>query len=93
MVILGTWIRKEMVKTCSDQPDGNCDKMAEMMILRLNTESGHPIFRAYSVLERGALGSKGQSKKSIHFNANHKNIELLLRTFFSVNQLSIYGGT
>ena len=46
-----------------------------MMILQFNTESGHPVFRA----------------KSTHFNENEGNIELLLRTVISVNQLSICG--
>ena len=53
--------------------------------------SGHPIFRASSVFERGELRSKAGGKKSIHFNGSHENIELLLRTVISANQLSIYG--
>ena len=61
------------------------------MILQLNTESGHPIFRASNVFERRELGSKGHGKKSTHFNENEGHIELLLRTVISVNQLSIYG--
>ena len=40
---------------------------------------------------RGELRSKGEGKKSIHFNGSHENIELLLRTVISANQLSIYG--
>ena len=47
LVILGTWIRKG-TKTCSDKPDGNWDRTADMMILQLTAESGHPIFRASS---------------------------------------------
>ena len=50
-----------------------------------------PIFRASSVSERGELRSKGGGKKSIHFNGSHENIELLLRTVISANQLSIHG--
>ena len=53
--------------------------------------SGHPIFRASSALERGELRSKEHGKKSIHFNGSDENIELLLRTVISANQLSIYG--
>ena len=52
-------------------------------------ESSHPIFRATSVLERGKLRSKGEGKKSIHFNGSEENIELILRTIISANQLSI----
>ena len=53
------------------------------------SESGHPIFRASSAFERGELRSKGHGKKSIHFNGNDENIELLLRTVISANQLSV----
>ena len=41
--------------------------------------------------ERGELRSKGGSKKSFHFNGSDENIELLLRTVISANQLSVYG--
>ena len=54
-------------------------------------ESGHPIFQATSLLERGELGSKGGGKKSIHFNGSEETVELILRTVIAVNQLSIYG--
>ena len=54
-------------------------------------ESGQPIFRATSALERGELRSKGKGKKSIHFNGSEENIELILRTIISVNHLSVYG--
>ena len=39
---LGPGSEKKLCETYSDKPDGNWDKTAEMMILRLNTESGHP---------------------------------------------------
>ena len=52
-------------------------------------ESGHPIFRATSALERGELWSKEKGKQSIHFNDSEENIELILRTVISANQLSI----
>ena len=54
-------------------------------------DGGQPIFRASSALERGELRSKGGGKKSIHFNGSHENIELLLRTVISANQLSVCG--
>ena len=53
------------------------------------SESGHPIFCASSAFERGELQSKGHGKKSIHFNGSEENIEWLLRTIFSANQLSV----
>ena len=60
-----------------------------MMMLRLHTESGHPIFRASSAFERGELRSKGHDKKSIHFDGSEENIELLLRAIMFVNPLSV----
>ena len=36
------------------------------------------------------MRSKGDRKKSIHFNGSKKTIELLLRTVISANPLSIY---
>ena len=53
-------------------------------------ESGHPVFRASSALERGELKSKGKEVKTIHFNGRDETIELILRTLMSVNQLSIH---
>ena len=55
------------------------------------SESGHPIFRASSASERGELRSKEHGKKSTQLNGSDENIELLLRTVISSNQLSIYG--
>ena len=54
------------------------------------SESGHPVFRASSAFERGELRSKGHGKKPFHFNGSDENIELLLRTVISANQLSTY---
>ena len=54
-------------------------------------ESGHPIFRATSALERGELKSKGKGVQSIHFNGSDDTIELNVRPIISVNQLSVYG--
>ena len=55
------------------------------------SESGHPIFRAFSAFGRGLLRSKGSGKKAIHFNNSDENVELLLRTVIYANQLSVYG--
>ena len=61
-----------------------------MMILQLTTEVGHPVFGASSAFERGKIDSKEHGKKSTRFEDNEGNIEMLLRTVISVNQLSIY---
>ena len=44
-----------------------------------------------SALEKGELRSKVGGKKTIHFNGSEQNVELILRTVMSANQLSIYG--
>ena len=76
--------------TYFDRPRGECDRVAELMMIKF-TESGHPVFRATSPLSRGALKSKGGGQLSIHFCAEGDTIETVLRTFISVNQLSIDG--
>ena len=80
-----------MVRNHSDKPDGDWDRTAEMMMLKLHTESGHPIFRTFNARERGELRSKGGGKKTVHVNGSEQNVELILRTVMSANQLSIYG--
>ena len=65
---------KKRYKNCSDKPDGNLDRTAEMMILKLSTESGR----------------KEHGKQSTQFNYNERNIEMLLHTVICVNQLSIH---
>ena len=81
---------KKWYGTYSDKQDGDWDKTAERMMLNF-AESGHPIFRATGALQRGELRSKEKGKKSIHFNGSEENIELILRTIISGNQLSVYG--
>ena len=52
------------------------DKTAENLMLNF-AESGHPIFRATSALERGELKSKGNGVISIHFNGSDDTTELI----------------
>ena len=52
------------------------------------SDSGHPILRAF---EKGELRSNAYGMKSFHSNGSDENIELLLRTVISANQLSVYG--
>ena len=87
---LGPGSEKKWYGAYSDKPDGDWDRTAELMMLNF-AESGHPIFGSTSAMERGELRSKEKGKKSIHFNGSEENIELILRTIISVNQLSIYG--
>ena len=75
--------------TYTDKTDGSWDRMAEEM-MAIFSGSGHLIFRATSAFERGNLRSKGGSKKSIQFNGCYENIELLLCTVISSNQVSVH---
>ena len=76
---------KKWYGTCDDKPDGFLDRTL------LRGDSGHPIFRCTSALERGDLRSKGGGKTSVHFNGSTKNIELLFQVVISVNEVSIDG--
>ena len=51
-------------------------------------KSGHPVLRGSSAFERGDLKSEGKGKLSIHFNGSDETVEVILRTFISVNQLN-----
>ena len=62
------------------KPGREWDRVAELMMNDLR-ESGHPIFRATSALDRGHLKSKASGKLSIHFCAGYVAIETIYRTF------------
>ena len=76
--------------SAENSPQGAWDNIAEEMMLEF-AESGHPTFRATTLLSRGQLKSKGRGKLSIHFAADEFTIETIYRIILSVNQLSIYG--
>ena len=88
--ILGPGSEKKWYSTYNDRPQGEWDRVAELMMIKFR-ESGHPVFRATSPLSRGTLKSKGRGKLSIHFCADEGTIETIFRTIISVNQLSIFG--
>ena len=86
LVFLGPGSEEKRCGTCTNRPDGSWNQSAENTMANFSG-SGHPIFRASSAFERGELRSKGGGKKSIHFNGGEENIELLLCTVISANQL------
>ena len=75
--------------TCNCKPEGKWDQQVKQMI-EVFAQSGHPVFRGTNVLSRGTLKRK-QGRNTIHFKADSENIELIMRTIHSANQLSIYG--
>ena len=70
--LLGPGSEKKWFGTYSDKPDGDWGRTAERMMLNF-AESGHPMFRAASALERGELRSKAKGNTSIHFNGSEEN--------------------
>ena len=84
----GLGSEKKWYSICNERPRGECDRVAEMMMIKFR-ESGH--FRATSPLSRGTPKSKGSGKLSLHFCADGETIEIVFRTIISVNQLSFYG--
>ena len=60
-------------------------------IMRNVAESGHPAFRCPNQFSSDVLNSRGGEVSSIHYNADPKTVELLLKTIIAVNQLSVFG--
>ena len=56
---LGPGSEKKWYGTHTYRPNGESNRVAEDMMINFS-ESGHPVFRGSSVLERGALRSKGK---------------------------------
>ena len=71
------------------KPEGKWNHSADVMMLSF-VESGHPVFRAAGVLDRGFLRKKGGTLL-IQLSGDLMKVELLFRTINSVNYLSIYG--
>ena len=90
MSFLGSGSEKKWYSTCDSRPQGEWDRVAELMMIKFG-ERGHPDFRATSPLSRKTLKSKGGGNLSIHFCADGGMIETVFRTIISVNQLSICG--
>ena len=63
---LGLGSEKKWCSTTIDRPQGEWDRVAELMMIRFGG-SGHPVFRATSPLSRGTLKSKGGEQISFHF--------------------------
>ena len=78
---LGPGSEKKWYSTYIDRPQGEWDRIAELMMVKLG-ESGHPVFRATSPLSRGTLKSKGGGKLSIHFCADGETIETVFAQVF-----------
>ena len=84
---VGPGSEKKWYGTHTYKPSGEWDRVAEDMMINFS-ESGHPVFRGSSALERGALKSKGKGKLSFHFCGDDATAEVVLRTFSSISSMS-----
>ena len=66
IAFLGSGSEKKWYGTYTYKSNGEWDRVAENMMINLS-ESGHPVLRGSSALERGALKSKGKGTLSFHF--------------------------
>ena len=58
------------------KPNGEWDDVAEHMLLNFS-ESGDPVFRGTSALERRTLRSKEGGKLSVHFCGDPQTVEVV----------------
>ena len=86
---LGPGNEEKWYGTYAHKPEGTRDQQGNQTIDQFQ-QSGHPIFRGTSALDRGVL-KRQSGRNTVHFTADAGNIELMLRTIHSGNQLSIYG--
>ena len=75
-------------RTLTSQKEDGTSK-ANQMIAQFQ-QNGHPVFRGASALDRGTLKRKS-GRNTVHFTAESGNIELMLRTIHSANEVSICG--
>ena len=69
--------------------EGKWDLRASRMVDDFEN-SGHPVFKGISPLDRGILKKK-KGKDTIHFNGEYSNVDPWYRTVHSANQLCIHG--
>ena len=86
---LGLGSEKKWYSTLDCKPQGEWDKIAELMMLKLG-ESTRAVFRATSPLSWGVLKSKGGGKFSIHYCADFETIETFVAQFSTSLQLMFF---
>ena len=87
---LGSGNEEKWYGTLSFKPCRKWNSTAEEM-MRNVAESGHPAFRCPNQFSNDVLKSRGGEISPIHYNADPKTVELLLKTTIGVNQFSIFG--
>ena len=91
LVISRTWIRKEMVQGQTRTSRIENGMMSLNTMLLNFSESGHPVFRGTSALERGTLRKQRSGQFSLHFSGDPQTVQVVFRNIISVSQHSIYG--
>ena len=87
----GPGSEKKWHSTYIDRPQGEWDRIAELMMIKNSENADIEFSEPRSPLSRGTLKRKGAGKLSIHFCSDGETVETVFRTIISVNQLSIYG--
>ena len=85
----GPGSEKKWYSTHDSKPQGECDRVAELMMITLS-ESGHPVFRSTS---RPEERSKAKVVENCQYTIapTRERLKLFFAQFFCVNKLSIYG--
>ena len=87
---LGPESEKKWYSTHESKPQGEWERVAELMMIRFG-EGRHPVLPIHESIVPRTLKCRGGGKLSINFCAVGWTIETVFRTTTSVNQLSIYG--
>ena len=90
LVIPRTRIRMEMVRIKHVQTKRRMNDVAENMMLNLS-ETGHPVFRGTSALERGTLQSNGGGKLPFHVCGVCETVEVMFRPYFRQSAQCVHG--
>ena len=89
---LGPGSEKKWGENCSDEPDGNLCRNCRNDDTPIKYRIWSPNFFEHPVLLKEESWTAKNMAKSLHTSTIMKgNIDMLLRTVISVNQLSIYG--
>ena len=83
---LGPGSEKKWYYTHDSKPQGEWDRVAELMMLTF-AESGHPVFRVRSPLFRGTLKSRGGGTLSINYCADRERLKLFFAQLFPLISL------
>ena len=91
LVTSGTWLweKSGMELTSTSQVVNGTELLKSWLSISLSADIQY--FRPPALWEQENWKSKGGGKKTLHYNGSEENVELILRTLVSVNQLSIYG--